>query len=80
MSDANSDKQDTWVHHRWSFSHPVASGDLPAAHLQQPRPGVSACRFENVFVGGTEVVGATDFKHQPHHRFFKSNYETIDAP
>ena len=59
-------------------SHPV----ILLLHLYSRclGPAFSHAGFEKLQVGDTSIVGAADFHHQLHHRYFECNYGTTDAP
>ena len=59
-------------------SHPV----ILLLHLYSRclGPAFSHAGFEKLQLGNTSVVGAADFHHQLHHRYFECNYGTTDAP
>ena len=59
-------------------SHPV----ILLLHLYSRclGPAFSHAGFEKLQMGDTSVVGAADFHHQLHHRYFECNYGTTDAP
>jgi lathosterol oxidase len=59
-------------------SHPVIL--LLHLYSRSLGPAFSHSGFEKLKLGDTSVVGAADFHHQLHHRFFECNYGTTDAP
>jgi len=59
-------------------THPVVF--LVHIYIRMIGPAFSHAGFESVLAKDQKMVGAGDFHHQLHHRFFECNYGTVEVP